>query len=85
MSTARIAVVGEGDDGMQLVASVALIMIGLFVAVRADASDLRIFGWVVVGVGVLGLLARWWLARLNAGRSRPKQSGLFRSAATTLA
>jgi hypothetical protein len=48
---------------MQLVASVVLIMIGLWLAfLVSNPGDLRIFGWVVAGVGVLGLIIRAVLA-----------------------
>jgi hypothetical protein len=48
---------------MQLVASIVLIVIGLWLALLVDkAGDMRIFGWVVVGVGVLGLILRRYVA-----------------------
>jgi hypothetical protein len=54
---------------VQLVASVGLIVTGLILAivVRAD-PDYRIFGWILVGVGVLGLIARSVIARLRDHR-----------------
>jgi hypothetical protein len=44
---------------MQLVASISLVVIGLIIGLFVDvAADMRIFGWVLVGVGALGLLVR---------------------------
>lgn len=41
---------------MQLVMSVIVLLAGLFVALVADApADLRVFGWVLVAVGLLGV------------------------------
>jgi hypothetical protein len=49
---------------MQLAMSIALIVAGLYLALIADAGgDVRTFGWVVVGFGVLGLALRFWLRR----------------------
>jgi hypothetical protein len=54
---------------MQFVASVGLVVIGLAVALFLDTSaDLRVFGWVLVVVGVAGLLSRWALARRHNDR-----------------
>ncbi len=51
---------------MQLVASVGLIVIGLLLGlVLHSSAEMRLFGWIVVAIGVLGLVARWWLARLR--------------------
>jgi hypothetical protein len=48
---------------MQLVVSIGLVVVGLLLALVLDASgEMRVFGWVVVVVGVLGLAARRWLA-----------------------
>jgi hypothetical protein len=56
---------------MQLVASIAMIVLGLLLALVLDASaDVRAFGWVAVGVGVLGLLALAWMGRPGNGRQR---------------
>jgi hypothetical protein len=47
-----------------LVVSVFLIAIGLLVGLVIDVpADIRLFGWILVGVGVLGLASRWWMAR----------------------
>jgi hypothetical protein len=44
---------------MQLVASIFLIAVGLFLAFVGDvAGDMRVFGWVLAGVGLLGLVIR---------------------------
>jgi hypothetical protein len=46
---------GEGS-AVQLVMSVIVLLAGLFVALVADApADLRVFGWVLVAVGLLGV------------------------------
>jgi hypothetical protein len=51
---------------MQLVASIAVLVIGLILALVVDvAADLRFYGWVLVGIGVLGLVIRWTMARLR--------------------
>jgi hypothetical protein len=60
---------------MQLVASVAVIVIGLLLGFFLRASgEMRIFGWILVGVGVLGLVARSWIARLRDDQSRQRRS-----------
>jgi hypothetical protein len=60
---------------MQLVTSAGLVVIGLLLALLMDATDdVRLYGWVVVGVGVLGLASRWWMARLRADESRQRGS-----------
>jgi hypothetical protein len=54
---------------MQLVASVSLVVVGLLVAVVLDVSaEMRLFGWVLLGVGVLGLVLRWVVARMQERR-----------------
>jgi len=54
---------------MQLVASVSLVVIGLIIAVVLDVSaEMRLFGWVLFGVGTLGLALRWVMARMQAQR-----------------
>src|SRR4051812_28585471 len=59
----------KGPGAMQLVASVSLIVVGLIVAVVLDASaEMRLFGWVLFGVGVLGLVLRWVVARMREQR-----------------
>jgi hypothetical protein len=56
--------------------SVGLVILGLLLALVLDVpSTLRVYGWVLVGVGVLGLASRyaiaWYQERENrAGRSR---------------
>jgi hypothetical protein len=52
---------------LQLVASIALVAIGLFLALIADTSGgMRIFGWVLVLVGILGLVIRSVLRRMSS-------------------
>jgi hypothetical protein len=48
---------------MQLVVSVALVVIGLGLVFLGPAGDFRVFGWVVLAVGLLGLVVRAFLAR----------------------
>ena len=56
---------------MQLAASVGLIVIGLLLGLcTRGGADMRLYGWILVGVGVLGLVARSWIARLRAEESR---------------
>jgi hypothetical protein len=53
------------------IASILLILAGLYLALVADldeGSDMRIFGWVIVAAGVLGVVASIVFPRL--GRSR---------------
>ena len=41
------------------IASILLILAGLYLALLADldeGSDMRTFGWVIVGAGVLGVI-----------------------------
>jgi len=58
----------EGDQ-MQLVASIGLIVIGL-VIVNADdsASDMRVYGWILVAVGVFGLFLGFVVSRIGQNR-----------------
>ena len=54
---------------MQLVASTVVLAMGLYVALLADdAGELRVFGWVLVAIGLLGLLLRWWMVRVTSDR-----------------
>jgi hypothetical protein len=56
---------------MQLVMSAFVLAIGLFLALLADASgEMRVFGWVLVAVGGLGLVLRSVLRSAGRGRSR---------------
>ena len=58
---------------MQFVMSVFLVLAGLWLALFADTSGrMELFGWVLVLIGALGLLARSALA----GRRRPCRSEL---------
>jgi hypothetical protein len=53
-------------DLIQLVVSIALIAVGLITALVLNVpGDMRVFGWVLVGVGVLGLVLRSVIARLR--------------------
>jgi hypothetical protein len=59
---------------MQLVVSVGLIVVGLVIALGADtAGEMRIFGWVLAGVGVLALVMRWVIARQGGGGNPPRR------------
>jgi hypothetical protein len=59
---------------MQLVVSIALIVVGVAVGLVVETSrDMHIFGWVLVGVGVLALLTRWLISQQNQGRERPRR------------
>ena len=52
---------------MQLVMSGLVVVAGLFVALVADAtSDLRLFGWVLVAIGAIGVAA----SAVSRGRPR---------------
>jgi len=54
---------------MQLVASTVVLAMGLYVALLADdAGELRVFGWMLVAIGLLGLLLRWWMVRVTSDR-----------------
>ena len=58
----------DGKAAVQLVLSGLVVLAGLFVALVADASpDLRAFGWVLVVVGALGLVAATLLRRRPRG------------------
>jgi hypothetical protein len=59
---------------MQLTASVLLVVIGAGLGLFADRGEMRLFGWVVAVVGVLGLVSRWMLARWTGVRDprRPR-------------
>jgi hypothetical protein len=59
---------------MQLVASVVVVVIGLLLAlVLGRAGDIRVFGWVLVAVGLLGVISRWLIARQRDDRDPPRQ------------
>jgi hypothetical protein len=59
---------------MQLVASVVVVLIGLLLAlVLGRAGDMRAFGWVLVAVGLLGVVSRWLIARQRDDRDPPRQ------------
>ena len=61
---------------MQLVASVAVLVIGLLIAfVLEAAADLRMFGWLLIVIGLLGLASRVLLARLRDRRDAPPPRG----------
>jgi hypothetical protein len=48
---------------VQLLASIAVLLIGLYLALLSDAGDFRVFGWLLVGLGVFGLVSRSLFAR----------------------
>jgi hypothetical protein len=51
---------------MQLVMSGLVLLAGLYVVVFADTSpNIRLFGWVLVAVGLLGLASTAILRRLR--------------------
>jgi hypothetical protein len=57
---------------MQFVASIGLVVIGLALAlVMHTSTDMRVFGWVLAGIGVFGLLVRRVLATRRAQRRPP--------------
>jgi hypothetical protein len=54
---------------MQLVASAGLVVTGLLLALLMQTSaDMRVYGWILVGIGLLGLASRSWMARLRDDR-----------------
>jgi hypothetical protein len=54
---------------IHIVASVTLILLGLVFALVLDIeSDMRLFGWILAGVGALGLLSRWLIGQLRDGK-----------------
>jgi hypothetical protein len=56
------------------VASILLILAGLYLALIADVdetSDMRTFGWVIVGAGAFGVIASFVFPRLGQRRDRP--------------
>ena len=48
--------------------STILLVVGLALALWVDSGDVRIFGWILAAVGVLGFVSRAWLA----GRQPPR-------------
>ena len=57
---------------MQLVASVGLVVIGLALALFAHTStDMRVFGWILAGIGVFGLVVRRVFGGRRPERRRP--------------
>ncbi len=69
----RTACIEEGNH-MQLAMSIGLIVAGLFLALivdyQNDGSEMRLFGWVLVAMGLLGIVLRLLipLLRRNEGR-----------------
>jgi len=65
-------------DGLfQLIGSVFTLVIGLLLLLvfdlGANAAEYRLFGWVLVAIGVLGLVMRSWLERQQRReRSNPE-------------
>ena len=56
---------------LHIATSVAIIIVGLLLALVLSApSDVRVFGWVAVAIGVLGLVSRVWIARQGNQRRR---------------
>jgi len=57
---------------MQLVASIGVILIGLFlVTVEDTTADMRVYGWVLVAVGALGVILRLIISRRRPPEPRP--------------
>jgi hypothetical protein len=55
-----------------LVVSIAVILVGLSIVFITDVGgDMRFFGWLLAGVGVLGLLSSWWVVRQRDSRNPP--------------
>jgi hypothetical protein len=55
-----------------LVTSIAVVLAGLGIVFIADVGgDMRFFGWLLAGVGVLGLLSWWWVVRQRDSRDPP--------------
>ena len=48
--------------------STILVVLGLAFALWVDSGDVKVFGWLLVAVGVLGFVSRAWLA----GREPPR-------------
>jgi hypothetical protein len=60
---------------LQLVVNVIVIVMGLVLALFLDApGEMRIFGWFVAAIGVVGLGARAAIIRRGSGRrpGRPR-------------
>jgi hypothetical protein len=56
---------------VHVVASLAVIVMGLALAlVLGDGGDIRLFGWLLVVIGVLGLISRWVISRQGDARGR---------------
>jgi amino acid permease len=48
---------------LPLVASIAVLVIGLGIGFLADVGDdMRFFGWLLAAIGVVGLLSQAWIA-----------------------
>ena len=53
---------------MHVVVSVCLVVVGLLVALVLRApADIHVFGWILSGVGLFGLVSTVVLARLRDG------------------
>jgi hypothetical protein len=63
----------EGNH-MQLAMSIGLIVAGLFLALivdyRNDGTEMRLFGWVLVAMGLLGVVLRLLIPLLHRNEGR---------------
>jgi hypothetical protein len=59
---------------IQLVVSAAIIVAGLVIALLLNtAGDMRIFGWILAGIGVFGLLSRALIQRADQDPPRRRR------------
>ncbi len=57
---------------VHLIASIAVILTGLALALVLDGGDdIRLFGWLLVAIGVLGLISRWVISMQGDAHRRP--------------
>jgi hypothetical protein len=54
---------------LHLAASIIVILAGLYLGLVADTvGEMRVFGWALAAVGVVGLVSRWFIARATDRR-----------------
>jgi hypothetical protein len=59
---------------VNLIASILLIIVGLYLALIADVDEtagMQTFGWVIVAAGALGVIASLLFTRTGQRRDRP--------------
>src|SRR5437016_5055693 len=66
----KVRETGQMRNAISIVASLAVLVIGVVLALFVDAAgDFRIFGWVLIVISLIGLATPWVIDRQRATRS----------------